>query len=461
MATQHALSRFVYTQERGNVVAVLHVLHPEVLYVRKDIWEDRRSPELLAAMAQRGLLVSEGEDERVLQQSQQAVLTRLSRPTILYLMLAQGCNNVCTYCPIPGLAARHGNTLLSVQNALAGLEMWKRHLRDYDDGEPYFLILYGGEPLLNRSVLEAVLEAVRKEKNAGTLPERVEVGLPTNGRLIDKRLARLLREHDVLVSLGIDGPPSLNDKTRLTEEGLPTSAEVSRALSYLKAEGVRLSASVTLTPSSVYRADEVRAYLRSMGIPGFGFNVLKGSALQDSLGSMTQAEYYSAAARAVVEGYADDLQEYQLLKKLRALAAAEPFGLDCTCYGNQIVVQADGAVTNCPFLRHEAGPVQTLQDDFRIAKSDGVKRWRTRLPLFAESMGTQTGPSLLHGGGCTWGATELSGTPWEPDYGNAIYNQEIVHELIWRLLPVQTRVGLLSGELAYWDYRGNGGHRSA
>ncbi len=101
--------------------------------------------------------------------------------------------------------------------------------------------------------------------------------------------------------------------------------------------------------------------------------------------------------------------EYQLGKRLTALREGAPFVVDCTCYGNQLVIQADCQVTNCPFLRIDQGHVRELPDAFRIAQTEVVRQWRNRLPLFSDSILTHFYGNILDGGGCAWSSLELYG----------------------------------------------------
>lgn len=462
MRARYTFSRFLRIIDHNGLTAVFHQLHPDPVYFSKEMWQKaaQNIQEFPLATAdkliQQGLLVESYEtDSCELATYRSSVAKLLNRPSILYLMLAQGCNNVCTYCPIPALAKRHGNNLLSFEDATAGINLWQKHLKDWNDDGPYSLIFYGGEPLLNREVLEQLLAHVAIQRAAGQLPSKLELILPTNGLLVDSALASLLAKHNVLVVLGIDGAPSYNDATRRTTEGDPTSAAVEYASCLLHQHGVRLATSMTLTPANVHAADEHRAYFDHLGITHIGFNVLKGIALRASLGAMSISEYYRAAAKAVMAGYAENVsvQEYQLQKKLDALVVSQPFAIDCTCYGNQLVIQADGAVTNCPFLRADLGHVQTLSNEFRIGETETVRLWRRRIPLLIGDKNSSADTLFLHGGGCAWGTHELCNDPTQQDSDNEFFNSEVMHALIWKRLPQQARECLLSGEATHWNHR--------
>lgn len=463
MHTEYTFSRFLRIVKYDGLTAVFHQLHPDPVYFLEKSWLEilRNTPkipwEIMALLIQQKLLVESDEaDTRELEKYRESIVKLLSRPSILYLMLAQGCNNLCTYCPIPALAQRHGNNLLSLEDAIAGINLWQEHIKDWNDNDPYSLIFYGGEPLLNRGVFEQLLEHVATQRAIGQLPIRLNLILPTNGLLVDSKLAALLARHSVLVVLGIDGAPSYNDTTRRTTEGQPTSTAIERASHLLHRQHVHLASSMTLTPENVHAIDEHKAYFTHLGISQIGFNVLRGIALRNSLGTMPVSEYYRAAAKAVVAGYAENanLPEYQLQKKLDSLIANKPFAIDCTCYGNQLVIQADGAVTNCPFLRYDLGHVQSLSNDFRVRETEAVKRWRRRIPLLMEGESTSVNSRFLHGGGCAWGTHELCGDPETQDSDNEFFNSEVMYALTWKRLPKQARERLFTRETAYWNHRG-------
>lgn len=467
-AQRFRASRFLRVMARDGLMALFHQLRPEPMYLSEKAWRDfpervisgtlpERMNGLLQEIVARKLFVSdESVDAEELARARANTLLLLNRPTILYLMMAQGCNFACTYCPIPTLAKRYGERLLSFENAVAGIELWRRHIEDQpQDDNPYFLIFYGGEPLLNREVLERLLPYVADEQSAGRLPPKLELMLCTNGSLVDEQLSKLFAQYGVTVAVGIDGPRDHNDRIRLTVAGDPTFIEIERAIRQLVSDGVSVVASVTITPANVHRLAEYPSFLRKIGISQFGFNLMKGEALTRELAGGSAEEYCRTAAKGVVQGLADMTEdgrcyEYQLEKKLTALRNGLPFSVDCTCYGNQLVIQADGQVTNCPFLRLDQGRVRELPDSFRIGRTETVEAWRGRLPLFNDSIPAD---GMLDGGGCAWGSSELSGDALAQDNINAIFTKEVTHELIWTLLPRERADALRRGESSHWSYR--------
>ncbi|MFA5967285.1 MAG: radical SAM protein [Patescibacteria group bacterium] len=464
-------SRFLCHLEQDGISALFHQLHPEPVYLPTTVWNamDGRLPgnlclnDLVVELCEKKMLIASSEiDQQELEVAQKWAIQLLDRPTILYLMLAQNCNFACGYCPIPKLAKQYGDSKLSWDDAVAGIQLWEKHIEDFsgEDSEPFFLVFYGGEPLLNRPVFEKVLPFVEAEKALGRLPQNLELMLCTNGILIDEELVKLLADHKVMVAVGIDGPSAINNKSRRTSAGEPTFAGIAQAIKILTANRVKVVASVIINAENIAILDEYPKFLQDLGVSKFGFNLLKGNALLESPLAIDPDSYYLAAAQGVLSGWndahqtdGDDFFEYQLEKKLTALRQALPFSIDCTCYGSQLVIQPDGQVTNCPFLRCDQGHVSELPASFRIADTKTVKAWRQRVPLISDRKILGKNYGMLDGGGCAWGTHELLGSVTATDAGNTVFTQEITHGLIWRILEPNRRCQLLNGQIPFWSYR--------
>lgn len=465
------MSRFLRVLTRDRLAVVFHQLHPEPVYLAECVWRDfteqvisgtlsEQMNGLVQELITRKLFVNDPSvDLEELAKARANALQLLSRPTILYLMMAQHCNFACTYCPIPALAKRYGEHLLPFEDAVAGISLWQKHIKEQSqDGDPYFLIFYGGEPLLNQEMLEWLLPYVANEQSAGRLPEKLDLMLCTNGSLMGKRLSKLLARHKVTVAIGIDGPREHNDRIRITVKGNPAFTDIERTIKQLVDNGVRVVASVTITPANVRQLAEYHAFFRKLGISQFGFNLMKGKALIRELDGGSIEEYCQTAAWGILQGITSLTEdgrcyEYQLEKKLTALRNNLPFSVDCTCYGNQIVVQADGQVSNCPFLRLDQGHIRKLPDAFRIGQTEVVKAWRRRLLLFNDSITVDNSDSVLDGGGCAWSSSDLCGDAIARDTVNAVFTKEVAHGLIWTLLPKEQVDTLHRGESTYWSYR--------
>ena len=207
-------SQYLRIKERDGVVAIFHELHPDPLFCSSEQWKrlvvgiTDGAEVLINDLNQRRLLVEALENDR---QEFKVVATnferKLNQPAILYLMTAQGCNFGCKYCPVPEIAKKYGETILSTEDAFAGIDLWVEHLKDvYDPDLQYFVIFYGGEPLLNKEVIKTSLGYLKMKKDVGSLPTNLNVMITTNGILVDNEIIALCKEYGVMVAVGLDGP---------------------------------------------------------------------------------------------------------------------------------------------------------------------------------------------------------------------------------------------------------------
>lgn len=81
-------------------------------------------------------------------------------------------------------------------------------------------IWYGGEPLLNRALMEEVMPEWEAEFFRAN--KSLEWSVTTNGTMLDARARELLDRHKVGVLLSLDGPPETHDRSRTYYGGKPS-----------------------------------------------------------------------------------------------------------------------------------------------------------------------------------------------------------------------------------------------
>jgi len=355
---------------------------------------------------------------------------KLNQPTILYLMTAEGCNLKCRYCPVPENAEKKGDSFLSTEDSIAGIELWQQHIMDsYDPSLEYFVIFYGGEPLLNKNTIRSSLAYLKMKKETGDLPSATNFMIATNGILIDNETIAMCKEYEVMVTVGLDGPKELNDAMRVDRNKNGTFDQSISSIRRLVQNGIRTFASTSITPFNIDYISEYSSFFNALGVEKFGFNFLKGSLLLDLVGLDGLKDYYKKASYGVIENARKQSQpgfEYQMEKKQLAFDQKDFYPVDCTCYGNQLVIQPNGQVSNCPFYKVYLGHVRSKTNDFRIWNQPIVKEWRKRLPLYHPGEA-----KAICGGGCAWSSLELKGNAIAVDDASQIFSEEVLNELIW------------------------------
>lgn len=429
-------SKYLRTRELDGVVAVFHELHPRPVYVSEAEWAAYVSGQgsygqLESELRNEKLVINDVlEDEASFATAEAKLLGKLQHVTILYLMTAQGCNANCRYCPVQDMAQRYGASLLTPQAARAGIDLWQHHLEDaFDDNLDYFVIFYGGEPLLNKPVIADSLRYLEAQKAANKLPRRVKYMVATNGLLVDEDFIGLCLKYQVSVAVGLDGRPKANDALKVDIEGRPTYERIVSAIKQLVGAGVPTYASCSITPFNLGEINEMTDLFKELGVKKFGFNFLRGQKLVELVGNDGVEPYYRQAARAIIHHSRSQIEsgfEFQMEKKALAYTRGDYFPLDCTCYGSQLVIQPDGQVSNCPFFKARLGDVQSLGADFRISNQPIVQEWRKRLPIYHPG-----DAKALSGGGCAWGTVDRNQNLSVTDIGSRIFAEEVLDEFIW------------------------------
>lgn len=439
------LSRYLRTRARDGWTAVFHELSPDPVFVPTREWEEffrepSRSFTWQKDLECRGLLIQDSlEDDEALARAQAQLTAKLSVPRILYLILAQGCNFACDYCPIPRLSDEERAGRLSCEDARAGLDLWVDHLADAGGPENY-IIFYGGEPLLNKETFFFCLEEIASRKADGRLPSSTQLMLATNGSLIDEKVIQACLKHDVLVALGVDGPRRENNRLRVYADGRGTYDDIVAKLRELHQCGVRTAVSASLTPFTLEALPSLTELLKELGVHKFGLNFLKGQAVLELIPEAgARNAFLAQEVEAVVGRYRatrDVTYEYQVERKWRAFKDHDFFPVDCTCYGNQLVVRADGGVSNCPFHDAKLGKVQLLPSTFRIAETSVVHEWRARSPLVHPAFLREDGKALA-GHGCAWSAIDAHGDVLHPDDAARQFSLAMFELLLWHNAPPQ------------------------
>jgi len=208
-----------------------------------------------------------------------------SMPTrSLSLAIAQKCNLACTYC-----YAQEGGFGVEPQSmdAEVGLASVDLLFRDVAPNERVNLAFLGGEPLINRALLQACTQ--RATELAELRGARVGFSITTNGTLIGPEDAEFFERHGFAVTISLDGVGEVHDRQRPHRGGQGSYERIIRNVSpLLRAQRrMQVSARVTVTPENL-RLRETLDELLGLGFHSVGFSPMLRSPTRR--GEMHQAE---------------------------------------------------------------------------------------------------------------------------------------------------------------------------
>lgn len=176
----------------------------------------------------------------------------------LVMNLTNQCNLACTYCYEFGadkIATPQGKPkYMTLETAKASVDFL---LAQSVGRKAVHITFFGGETLMNFPLLRDVVAYARER--AAAEGRTVGFSLTTNATLLSPAIIGFLSEHEIGVTVSIDGPPELQDKRRLYKSGRGSYAVIEPKLRALIANHKTraITARVTLTDGVT---DVIRIY---------------------------------------------------------------------------------------------------------------------------------------------------------------------------------------------------------
>lgn len=171
----------------------------------------------------------------------------------LVLWLAGECNLKCKYCyAFPNFTHKK----MSFQIARKAIESCKT--------KDFTLILAGGEPLLNFSLIEEIYDFLKRENY------NCKIGLQTNGTLITEKIAERLSKMNINVGVSFDASFQINDEFR------GETKAVIEGLKNLKLKNKRVNLNCVITDKSIKELEkmvEIAYYFEN--IDGIGLDLVR------------------------------------------------------------------------------------------------------------------------------------------------------------------------------------------
>lgn len=349
------LSRFTHIFETGADYAYYNSLFLKPVWLSaSEHWrfeEGNVDDKLMNTLIANKIIVADSNDDaQLLVEAKEQLF--LPYPTIMYLILSEKCNLACKYCFLGNSArdiVRHQMPKMTRHTAEKALQyfIYQLNLKPEWSTQHKEIIFYGGEPLLNFEVMKYVIERCRELQSEGLLDRRLNYSVITNGVLLTPEVTDFLKEHDVTVSISIDGVDRQSNSSRIDKRGEPIFDRLIQKLSMVREKNFKVGLSITLTEETIASVDKIIALADEYGINDISFNILY-SAPNYSV----KEDYYRRAANFIIEFYKKARQlgiyEDRIMRKINAFVEGRLYLSDCAATsGSQIVVLPDGRIGLC------------------------------------------------------------------------------------------------------------------
>lgn len=318
----------------------------------------------------------------------------------LSLAIAQKCNLGCTYCYAQqgefGAAPKN----MSLEAAERAVDLL---IGNAEAGARLNLAFLGGEPLVNREVLQAA--TLRAKEKAARRGVAITFSITTNGTLLTEADADFFEEHGFAVTVSLDGAREIHDRLRPYRNGKGSFDSAMRRLQpLLSAQGkMQVTARVTVTPENL----QLRATLDAFIAAGF-YSVGFSPMLSSPNGS---GEMQSEHLEIMLQGMIDCGREFEkkvlkgepypfanmqnALKEIRR-GTHRPY--PCGAGAGYLGVSAEGELSACHrFVGDEAGQMGSLAGGVDL---DRQANWLASRHVHRQEPCGSCWARYLCGGGC-------------------------------------------------------------
>lgn len=351
---------------------------------------------------------------------------------VMVLHLTDFCNLRCKYCFIEGnIDETYCRNNMSVKVIKKSIDKFLQILQDYKKTASPSIVFYGGEPLANWKTMKIALEYLRKKE---TRP--IDKILITNGTLITDEIARTLKEHNVHVSVSMDGNKQHTDINRVFISGEGSFEKICKGIEVLRKNKIEPSISCVMAKENVSKAEEIIDYFaKDLKIKALGFNHV--SIVPDQ--NYYDEEYEKSFADALIRVQEkiqleySDVYERRMNHKINCFLERKLIRADCTGCGEQISVSPTGEIGICQgYMGKRKTFNNSVFDPDYLPKNDPVfKEWSNRSPLKMNSCINCIALATC-GGGCPRNADMFSGSIWNPDVPFCHFAKKAQEWMIWQ-----------------------------
>lgn len=343
----------------------------------------------------------------------------------LYLIISTACNLDCDYCFYRSSAS---NSLKHKQ--LMDYETTKKALLDFkrivssnvkDNNYWQQITFYGGEPLLNRNLLNKAIPFART-----LFDDSTNLVINTNAVLLENSDIQLFKDNDVEVQISIDGDREKHDLHRKTQDGEPTYQIVMNNIKKLLKNNVKVLPMITATDDNLDGfANRLYSIVSELGINDYAVNVLITNSFE------TSDNYSEKLALEMLKAYnnfgdkANDTAFVELYNRL--LGTDKTIAKGICGSARKITVFPDGKIYACQALEKvKQNYMNTLDDDYM--SNDNWNCWKNR-SRFDNVECQNCGCVMSCGGGCATGSYNLNGSIYDIDKNNCEYTKKLFKEI--------------------------------
>ena len=341
----------------------------------------------------------------------------------MYLILTEQCNMDCQYCSQSSFRTRKRMGDMSCETVKDVLGKFYAT----DTKRRRTVVLYGGEPTINRGGLECAVKFIRDIKKDW----ESEIVIFTNGILLDNEYIEFLKQNKVDVILSIDGPRDINDKYRIYSNG-GSYDFIKAAIEKCQRLNFPFGVSTTIAAhNSGHLGDVVTFFYEKFNPFSIGLNPLHYVPHGREHLSVGLEETAEAMIEAYVVASTYGIYVEQVMRRVRPFILSTPRLKDCPACGGMIRVLPDGSFGPCGHFMEEKKECE--KREYSYETSNIVKKWNSRVSLSVPKCRGCSAIALC-GGGCPYNSLKNGGDIFSPNDERSCIQAKLI--LRWLLEKV-------------------------
>ena len=185
------------------------------------------------------------------------------------LLISNDCNLRCKYCYANGGDYQMPRHLMTVDTAKKFVDFCAKNFTDVKK-----VLFFGGEPMLNVSVMKYVCSQFKELYNKGEISYFPYFVIVTNGTILNADILQFLKEYISAITVSIDGPKAIHDANRIYNNGKGSYERVAKFIHTIVNEThIPICYEVTYTQEHIKQGytkeDIARALFSTFGIDGY------------------------------------------------------------------------------------------------------------------------------------------------------------------------------------------------
>ena len=396
------LSKFIHFYKKNNIICAYNSLTMDTIYYEnkyENIINDylnkkiviknlsKEEQKIIKEFKSKKYIVNNDFNEENLIEELKPYIFNGVNIKVMVLHLTDFCNLKCKYCFIEGgICSNYKRQNMTKEVISAAIKKYIKILdRGKIKGNPS-IVFYGGEPLSNFEVVKYGLECIDEYNNSKNDKYHIDKVIITNGTLITNEIAKVLKEHNVLVSLSMDGIKEVHDYNRIDHDNKGSFDRALRGFKILREEGLEPSISCVMSPFAIKHVDEtIEFLLNELKVKGLGFNhvsIIPNLNYYDPEYEEKFADTILHVQEIIQEKY-NDVYERRMGHKINCFVDKLLLRADCTGCGEQISISPEGDIGICQgYMGSRKTFNNTVFDEDYYPDQDEVFiEWSNRSPL--------------------------------------------------------------------------------